>query len=53
MTVHLSILLWLPAVGGLAGALLGRRLAAWAALAGSGSTLAARTASRAACTTAR
>jgi len=40
MTVHLSILLWLPAVGGLAGALLGRRLAAWAALAGSGLALA-------------
>ena len=40
MTVHLSILLWLPAVGGLVGALLGRRTAAWAALAGSALALA-------------
>ena len=34
MTVHLSLLLWLPAIGGLLGALLGRRLAGWAALGG-------------------
>lgn len=35
MTIHLSILLWLPAFGGLVGVLLGRRAAGWAALAGS------------------
>jgi NADH-quinone oxidoreductase subunit M len=34
MTVHLSLLLWLPAIGGLLGALLGRRLAGWAAFGG-------------------
>ena len=34
MTVHLSLLLWLPAIGGLLGALLGRRLAGWAAVGG-------------------
>lgn len=35
MTIHLSIMLWLPAVGGLLGALGGRRFAGWAALGGS------------------
>jgi NADH-quinone oxidoreductase subunit M len=35
MTVHLSILLWLPAVAGLIGALLGRRVAGWVTLGGS------------------
>lgn len=40
MTIHLSILLWLPAVAGLIGALLGKRAAGWATLAGSVLTLA-------------
>ena len=40
MTVHLSILLWLPAAFGLAGALLGRRIAGWAALTGAALALA-------------
>ena len=40
MTFHLSIVLWLPAVGGLVAALLGRRGGGWAALATAGGTLA-------------
>jgi NADH-quinone oxidoreductase subunit M len=35
VTVHLSILLWLPAVAGLLGGLLGRRLAGWVTVGGS------------------
>jgi NADH-quinone oxidoreductase subunit M len=34
MTIHLSMMLWLPAAGGLIGALAGRRAAGWAALLG-------------------
>ncbi|MEJ7783328.1 MAG: NADH-quinone oxidoreductase subunit M [Solirubrobacteraceae bacterium] len=40
MTIHLSILLWLPAVGGLIGAIFGRRGAGWVTLAGSAAALA-------------
>ncbi|HUR86128.1 MAG TPA: NADH-quinone oxidoreductase subunit M [Solirubrobacteraceae bacterium] len=39
MTIHLSFLLWLPAAGGLIGAILGRRGAGWATLAGSAAAL--------------
>jgi NADH-quinone oxidoreductase subunit M len=35
VTVHLSILLWLPAIAGLLGALLGRRAAGWVTVGGS------------------
>jgi NADH-quinone oxidoreductase subunit M len=40
VTFHLSIMLWLPAVGGLLGAVAGRRLAGWFAVAGSAAALA-------------
>lgn len=40
MTVHLSLLLWLPAAAGLAGALAGGRRAGWVALGGAALTLA-------------
>ncbi|MDX6665138.1 MAG: NADH-quinone oxidoreductase subunit [Solirubrobacteraceae bacterium] len=40
MTIHLTILLWLPAVAGLLGAFAGRRLAGVVTLAGSALTLA-------------
>ena len=40
MTIHLSIVLFLPLAGGLLGALLPRGQARWAALAGSGAALA-------------
>jgi NADH-quinone oxidoreductase subunit M len=40
VTIHLSFLLWLPAAGGLIGALLGRRIAPWAGLLGAACALA-------------
>jgi NADH-quinone oxidoreductase subunit M len=40
VTFHLSIMLWLPAVGGLLGAVAGRRLAGWFAVTGSAAALA-------------